>query len=199
MNCAQEEPIDWRDEPEPGRADAIVGGALGWLFMMAGAAAVAAAALIPTYFETLDIQQSREVEAAKAGLLSEECQRYVDFHQALIDEDQVLLERLALTELRLKAVGTEVAYYDASDPMALVTDTSPDSIHRALVDQPLMRSIENELSRPDLKRQADLDIQVERPRRTRLVEAATGEFRPVMAGAGGLLLMMGLWPRRAVG
>ena len=181
----------------PGPADAVVSGALGWLFIFVGCAAVAAAALIPVYFETLDVKQARETEAIKVQMLADERQRYIDFHQALADDDPVLIERLAMTELRLKPVGTEVAQHTASDPLALVVEPTPAAIRHAIASQPQMRSIENELSRPDLKQQAVIDVQLERPRQTRLILAATGEYRPLLAGAGALLVLLGLWPRRA--
>lgn len=184
-------------DDSPGQADAVVGGALGWLFILVGCAAIAAAALIPAYFETLDIKQARETEAIKAQMLADEQQRYIDFHQALIDDDPVLIERLAMTELRLKPVGTDVAQHAASDPLALVGEPTNAAIQDALAGQSQMRSIENELSRPDLKQRAVIDVQLERPRETRLILAATGEYRPLLAGVGALLVLMGLWPRRA--
>lgn len=181
----------------PGQADAVISGALGWLFIVVGCAAIAAAALIPAYFETLDVKQARETEAIKEQILADERQRYVDFHKALIDDDPVLIERLAMTELRLKPVGTEVAQHSASDPLALVVQPTNAAIQHAIASQSQMRSIENELSRPDLKQQAVIDVQLERPRQTRLIIAATGEYRPLLAGLGALLVLMGLWPRRA--
>lgn len=188
-----------KQENRPGQADLVVGGALGWLFVLVGSAAVAAAALIPGYLDTLDLQQARATEAAKAELLAQERQRYEDFHQALVEGDPVLIERLSISELRLKPSGTQVAERVPRDTVALVSDPQPISIERALAEQPLMRSIENELSRPDLKKQAQFEIETEKPRQTRLVAAATGEHRPWVAGFGALLLLMGLWPRRAVG
>lgn len=178
-------------------ADAVISGALGWLFILVGCAAIAAAALIPAYFETLDVKQAREIEAVKAQILADEEQRYIDFHQALVEDDPVLIERLAMTELRLKPVGSDVERQAPSDPLALVTDPSPVVIQQAMLGQSRMRSIENELSRPDLKQQVELDVQIERPRRTRLIIAATGEYQPLLAGAGALLVLLGLWPRRA--
>jgi hypothetical protein len=179
------------------QADAVIGGALGWLFILVGCAAIAAAALIPAYFDTLDTRQARENEAVKAKMLADERQRYIDFHQALIDDDPVLIERLAMTELRLKPVGSQVAQHGPSDPMALVLEPTSIAIEQAFAGQSQMHSIENELSRPDLKRQAVIDVQIDRPRQTRLIIAATGEYRPILAGAGALLVLMGLWPRRA--
>jgi len=181
---------------DPTPADAIVGGAVSWLFILVGLAAVAAAALIPAYFDTLDIQQARAYQAAEADMLAQERGRYQDFHQALIDDDPVLIERLAMTELRLQPVGTRVAQRTPSDPLALVDEPTQEAIDRALMQQPLMRSIENELSRPDLKAQMQIEVNIERPRATRIVQAATGENRPWVAGGGAMLLMLGLWPRR---
>lgn len=181
-----------------GQADAVIGGALGWLFIGVGCAAIAAAALIPAYFETLDVKQARETEAIKAQMLADEQQRYIDFHQALVDDDPVLIERLAMTELRLKPAGSDVARQAPSDPLALVVEPTPVAIQLAMAGQSQMRSIENELSRPDLKQQAVIDVQIERPRQTRLIIAATGQYQPLLAGAGALLVLLGLWPRRAV-
>lgn len=181
-----------------GPADAVVSGVLGWLFIGVGCAAIAAAALIPAYFETLDVKQARETEAVKAQMLAGEQQRYVDFHQALVDDDPVLIERLAMTELRLKPAGSDVARQAPSDPLALVTEPTPVAIQNAMAGQSQMRSIENELSRPDLKHQAVVDVQIDRPRQTRLIIAATGQYQPLLAGAGALLVLLGLWPRRAV-
>lgn len=181
---------------EPESADAVVRGALGWVFILIGSAAVAAASLIPAYMDTLDTRQARKELAVKAQMLADERQRYAYFHQALVDEDPVLIERLAISELRLKPVDMQVADRAKQDPVALVTRPGPQAIEQALRTRPIIRSIENELSRPDLKRQAVTDVELDRPRRTRLVTAATGEHRPFVMGFGALLLMMGLWPRR---
>ncbi|MFN3167424.1 MAG: hypothetical protein ACE37H_10210 [Phycisphaeraceae bacterium] len=185
------------DKPTPYTpADAIIGGMLGWLFILVGSAMVAATALVPAYLDTLDVQEAREIEAARARMLAEERQRYQDFHLALIEEDPVLLERLAMTELRLKPAGTGLAERAAFDPLALVTEPTTDALDRASAQQPLMRSIENELSRPDLKGRASFDADIERPKQTKVLGYVTGETRPYVAGFGALLLLVGLWPRR---
>lgn len=177
--------------------DAIIHGALGWLFITLGCAAIAAATLIPAYVETLDIKEAREVEAIKARILAGEQQRYIDFHRALAEDDPILVERLAMTELRLKPTGTDLAGPTLSDPLALVAAPLPVGIQGAMTGQTRMRSIENELSRPDLKQRIEFGVQIDRPRRTRLIIAATGEYQPLLAGVGALLVLLGLWPRRA--
>ena len=192
-----------RMDPDPHNplspADAVIGGFLGWLFIAVGSLALAAAALIPAYYDTLNVQEARAIEAVKADMLAEERQRYVDFHHALVEDDPVLIERLAMSELRLKPAGTGLAQRAAFDPVALVSEPSPVAIDRALTGRSLMRSIENELSRPDLKQRAVIDVHFERPRETRLILAATGEHRPWVAGFGALMLLLALWPRRAAG
>lgn len=177
------------------QADAVVGGAVGWLFVVVGCAAVAVTALIPAYYDTLDVKEARATEEVKAHMLADERQRYEDFHQALVNDDPVLIERLAMTELRLKPTGTTFTERTAFDPLALVSEPNRDAIDHALADQSLMRSIENELSRPDLKQKAKIDVEIERPKQTRIITAATGEHRPWVAGFGALLLLCGLWPR----
>lgn len=180
-------------------ADTIVGGAVSWLFIVVGSAAVAASALIPAYYDTLDVQEARAVEAVKAEMLAVERQRYTDFHQALVEEDRVLIARLAFTELHLKERGTELAEQASFDPLVMVSEPTPEALERALAEPPLVRPTESELSRPELKRQAKIDVEIERPKQTRLILAATGEYRPYVAGFGALLLLVGLWPRRAAG
>lgn len=174
----------------------MVNGALGWLFISVGLAAIAAAALIPAYLDTLDLQQARAEQAIRAKILAEERSRYENFYQALRDDDPVLIQRLAISELRLKPAGSDYVEHGPHDPLALVTDPSTATIERAMHAQPLTRSIENEISRPDLKQQAEVAVELERPRRTRIVALSTGEHRPWVAGFGALMLMMGLWPRR---
>ena len=197
MNRADDKPMDWSDERGPTPADRVVGGAVSWLFILVGSAAVAAAALIPGYLATLEIQYARAVVAEEARMLAEERSRYESFHQALAEDDPVLIERLAMTELRMRPAGTQVAQHAPADPVALVDEPTTAALDRAMATQPMMRSIENELSRPDLKAQTQIEVEIDRPRPTRIVLAATGENRPWVAGGGALLLLMGLWPRRA--
>lgn len=179
-------------------ADAVISGLTGWLFICVGCAAIAAATLIPTYIDTIGLQESRATQAIKAEALSNERQRYEDFYRALLDNDPILIERLAISELRLKPVGTQIAERLPRDPLALVTEPTDRAMKDALARQPLTYSIENELSRPDLKLDEPEQVEFDRPRQTRLIVAATGEHRPLVAGFGALLVMLGLWPRRAL-
>ncbi|MEM9416645.1 MAG: hypothetical protein AAGA29_14385 [Planctomycetota bacterium] len=183
-----------RDPKPPGRVDAVVGGFLGWVFVIVGVAAIAAAGLIPAYLETLDMQDQRRILETRAQALAEEHSRYKQFHTALVDDDPILIERLALTELRLRPVGTTVAQTGPRDPAAIIDSPDPDAIRQAAdlwIDD---GSIEHWLSRPDLHIQPPPPA--ERPRQTRLLTYATGEHRPWVAGVGALLILLGLWPRR---
>ncbi|XAL99757.1 hypothetical protein OT109_19525 [Phycisphaeraceae bacterium D3-23] len=183
-----------RDPKPPGKVDAVVGGFLGWIFVIVGVAAIGAAGLIPAYLKTLDLQDQRRVLEAKAQTLADEHGRYQQFHAALADDDPVLIERLALTELRLRPVGTSVAQAGPRDLAAIIDSPDPDAIRQAADLWTDGGSIEQWLSRPDLL--AEEPAPAARPRQTRLLTYATGEHRPWVAGFGALLILLGLWPRR---
>lgn len=183
-----------RDPKPPGAVDAVVGGMLGWVFAVVGVAALAAAALIPAYLQTLDLQDERRQLEAKATTLTEQHQRYAQFHEALAKADPVLIERLALTELRLRPVGTSVAHTGPRDLAAVIDSPDPDAIRQHTDLWTHDAGIEHWLSRPDLR--PDDPPPAQRPRQTRLLTYATGEHRPWVAGFGALMLMLGLWPRR---
>ena len=183
-----------RDPKPPSAADAAIGWLLSWGFVLVGIAAIAAAALFPAYLNTLDLQDQRQALDARATALDAEHARYQQFHDALADDDPVLIERLALTELRLRPVGTAVDQPGPRDLAAVIDSPNPDAIRQQAdvwVDQ---GSVEHWLSRPDLVPPAPEPAA--RPRRTRLLTYATGEHRPWVAGFGALMLMLGLWPRR---
>lgn len=169
---------------------------LGWVFVVIGAAAIAAGALIPAYLDTLDTREQRELIGKQAQLLRAERDRYQDFHVALKHDDPILLERLAYTQLRLKPVGTATAELGPTDPAAVIDSPDPDAIQQVALKWQNAQSVEYWLSRPDLKQQADLAVAIERPRDTRLIRAVTGDNRIWVAAFGALLLIVGLWPRR---
>lgn len=181
---------------QPTQADRVVGGLLGWVFVVVGVAAIAASALIPAYLDTLDTREQRKLIEAKAQQLRDERERYRDFHLALSADDPILLERLAFTQLRLKPVGTDTADFGPIDPAAVIDSPDPDAIRQVAMQWRSSQSVEYWLSRPDLKQQAQLAVEIERPRDTRLIRTATGEYRPFVAGFGALVLLFGVWPRR---
>lgn len=183
-----------RDPRPPGAADAAIGWMLSWGFVLVGLASLTAAALFPAYLETLDLQDQRHVLEARASALAAEHERYARFHDALADDDPVLIERLALSELRLRPVGTGVVMAGPRDLAAVIDSPSPDAIRQQADLWTDQGSVEHWLSRPDL-RPAD-PVPAARPRQTRLLAYATGEHRPWVAGFGALMLLMGLWPRR---
>lgn len=190
-------PPDTPPHRQPTHADLVVGGMLSWVFITVGVAAIAAATLIPAYLDTLDTREQRKLIEVKAQQLREERERYRDFYLALEADDEILLERLAFTQLRLKPVGTDTADIGPTDPAAVIDSPDPDSIQQVAMQWRSSQSVEYWLSRPDLKQQAQLSVDVPRPRDTRLIRTATGEYRPYVAGFGALVLLVGLWPRRA--
>ena len=181
---------------QPTKADSVVGGLLSWVFVTVGVGAIAAATLIPAYLDTLDTREQRKLIEIKAQQLREERDRYNDFYLALQANDPILLERLAFTQLRLKPVGTDTADLGPIDAAAVIDSPDPDTIHQVAMQWRSSQSVEYWLSRPDLKRQAQMTVEIQRPRDTRLIRTATGEYRPFVAGFGALVLLLGVWPRR---
>ena len=180
-----------RGPKPPGPADAVVRWALSWGLVLVGLASIASAVLLPAYLKTLDLQDQRRALEARAQGLHDEHDRYATFHRALADDDPVLIERLALTELRLRPVGTGIAHAGPRDLAAVIDSPNPDAIRQAVDLWTHPGSVEHWLSRPDLWPAPPAPAP--RPRQTRLLTYATGEHRPWVAGFGALVLLLGLW------
>ncbi|MEM1354127.1 MAG: hypothetical protein AAGH88_04505 [Planctomycetota bacterium] len=169
---------------------------MSWIFVAVGIAAIAAGSLIPAYLDTLETREQRKLIQLKADQLREERDRYRDFYLALQADEPILLERLAFTQLRLKPVGTDTADFGPIDPAAVIDSPDPDTIRQVAMQWRSSQSVEYWLSRPDLKQQARVAVELERPRDTRLIRTVTGEYRPFVSGFGAFVLLVGLWPRR---
>ena len=83
-----------------------VGDALpGLLFLVSGLALLAAVTLVPAWIVHHEHTWRLTVMQAQAAALSEQTGRYEAFAAALADDDPVVLERLAMTHLRLGMAG----------------------------------------------------------------------------------------------
>ncbi|MFP4144008.1 MAG: hypothetical protein ACLFV3_02590 [Phycisphaeraceae bacterium] len=144
----------------------------GWIFLIAGTAIVAAALLMPPWLEAQHLRWRKAVMQSQYEQLEQQQQRYAEFHQALLDREPLVLERLAITQLGLKPEGKQ--------PLALNGPLDPATIE-AWLERPLPR--------------VGVDLPPPRQARTRLVRLTTGRFRPLLIVAGLAFALGGIWMR----
>lgn len=77
----------------------------GWLFVLCGLALVSIVVLTPAWLDAHETAWRLKVMQAQAQALHEQAQRYRDFQTALEADDPVVLERLAMTHLRMRLTG----------------------------------------------------------------------------------------------
>ena len=97
--AGQAGPAGWVDR----LADALPG----LMFLVSGLALLAAVAVVPGWLAHHEYAWRLSVMQAQAEALRTQTQRYERFAQALRDDDPVVLERLAMTHLRLGMAGKQ--------------------------------------------------------------------------------------------
>lgn len=79
-----------------------------WLFLFSGLTLLALALLTPQWLACQDLAWQRDLMRIQVERLDEQQRRYHAFYQALKDDDPILLERLAFTQLGWKPAGKQV-------------------------------------------------------------------------------------------
>jgi len=182
------------------RLDAAAAHLPGWLFVLSGLAVLAMAAVMPAHRATERLAWQAELMRTQAQRLAEQERGYLDLLEGLRAADPVLVERLALTQLHLRPVGTRLlaelpGFADAPDP-AGPTDTGPGPVRRARADSGLSpgpaadASIDRWVHQP-LPR-IGRDLPPYRPLNTRLNRLTTGPTRYALVLVGALCLVGGL-------
>lgn len=77
----------------------------GWMFCICGALILGVVVLTPPWLTQHEAAWRLRVMQAQAGALAEQTEHYESFAQAIADDDPVVLERLALTHLRMTVAG----------------------------------------------------------------------------------------------
>ncbi|MEO1236222.1 MAG: hypothetical protein AAFX76_05480 [Planctomycetota bacterium] len=77
----------------------------GWMCCVAGVALLGAVVLTPAWLELDEAAWRLGVMRAQARALSAQAENYAGFAAAIADDDPVVLERLAMTHLRMGAAG----------------------------------------------------------------------------------------------
>ncbi|MBL4702499.1 MAG: hypothetical protein JKX85_14720, partial [Phycisphaeraceae bacterium] len=78
----------------------------GWVFLLAGLVTVMACLIMPALQEHRMMQWRKQTLATQAQLLQSQAGIYKRFDTALLEEDPILLQRLAYTQLGLIPQGT---------------------------------------------------------------------------------------------
>ncbi|MEM6459018.1 MAG: hypothetical protein AAF710_06465 [Planctomycetota bacterium] len=79
----------------------------GWMFVAAGLTLLAAVVLTPPWLAQHEASWRLRVMQAQAAAHAEQAERYQRFAAAVADDDPVVLERLALTHLRMTLAGKQ--------------------------------------------------------------------------------------------
>jgi hypothetical protein len=92
----------------PGIFTRIIDALPGWVCVAGGAVLLAMFALTPQWLMCRDVAWHRDLMRQQAAALEAQLDRYRQFHLALVEDDPILLERLAFAELRRKPAGHEL-------------------------------------------------------------------------------------------
>lgn len=166
-----------------------------WMLLLAGLAIWAAAVLVPTHVELTRLESRRDIMQQQSEHLSAQVDRYQTFEHAVVDAEPAVVELLASKHLNLQPVGKtpvdatgeltsrpEIALAGMGDPH---WQTQAQPMDSASVDDWVYQSM------PSFDASAMAMQPVEQSRLARLTR---GYNRLILALAGGLLLVAGLWP-----
>ncbi|MBI1337076.1 MAG: hypothetical protein GC164_08950 [Phycisphaera sp.] len=162
--------------------------ATGYLLIAGGFALVAMAMLVPINLEVRDLRWQRDLMSQQSANLAQQQQGYREFSSALAHGDEQLLQRLALTQFRLKPTGS-VALTGMADKSGIIPATpGTDSLHS---------TVESWLHRP----LPMLGVDVTPPPRiqSQLVRMTTGPLRPWVLLVGFVAMGFGVAVPRSGG
>ena len=154
----------------------------GWLMVLAGIAIVGMAVLVPAYMELRRAAWELSVVRAQADALAEQVGRYETFYAALLDGDPAVLERLALTQMRIAPTSRSPVPID--DPRAPSIDAAPGDIDRWL-----------RVDVPEVGKDVPAYVEAE----SRLTRMTRGPMRIAMLIGGVAVIGAGLGWRQAEG
>lgn len=142
----------------------------GWLFCVCGLALLAVVVLTPPWLELHENAWRLDVMQAQSQALREQTQRYESFAAAIVADDPVVLERLAMTHLRMSMVGkhplrVRPVEHDTGDIGAWLA-----------VPQPVLGR----------------DVPFYAPPRNRLIRMVTGPGRPALLAVALICLIAGV-------
>ena len=153
-----------------GLVDRVADGVPGLMFLVSGLVLLAVVAITPAWLTHHEHGWRLTVMQAQAAALREQTQQYENFAQALRDDDPVVLERLAMTHLRLGMAGKSPLWVRPLD------QETGDVGAWLSVPQP----------------ELGVDLPFYAPPRNRLVRLVTGPGRPALVIVGLMCVIAGV-------
>lgn len=160
----------------------------GWLFLASGLALLAMVVLTEPWQEQDRLQWERDILASQAQRLADQREKHAVFLQAVRQSDPVVLERLAMAELRLKRQGT--ALLQPAPPASALSE----------VDDRLALSATAPVEAWLKPASMDDPVPPYRPSDRMVFRLTEGPRRQAVLGVAGLCLLAGIWfrgPRQA--
>ena len=172
----------------------------GWLLLVCGMIMLNGSVLVPAWISAAKLANQRNVLEAQVRYLAEQEEAYRRFHQALVQRDPVLLQRLAYLHLGLKPVGAKLLQASARLP-------SSDTFSRSMAQE----AWDSTFAPADIGVGAWLDQPIPEPdaetivpkASSRLASVVQGPARVTLVASGLVCLVMGLimpinapWSRR---
>lgn len=142
----------------------------GWTLTLSGIVVVAVTVLTPAYLEVRAMEVQRAVLRHAEQRTEAHYQNYVAFHEALQNNDPLLLERLAWHHLRMRPEGSETVETVIENPW-------------------LVPSVDQWVAPPAVELETPEALEL--PDST-LVRLITGDARPWVLAFGAWLILMGL-------
>lgn len=164
-----------------------------WLCLGAGILVMALTLLIPEMIRNQQTAHQLRVLELQKDRSEKTLERHQSMLLALEYDDPALLEHLALTQLRLKPVGSRPLTPPTSDPAGSATSVT--NLQNYVSGRASADAVENWLN-PILPKAQDIVPQY-RPPPTRLVQWTTEwPYRDFSLFTGIVLMALGLWPKK---
>ncbi|MCC6680264.1 MAG: hypothetical protein IT445_05110 [Phycisphaeraceae bacterium] len=159
----------------------------GWLVLLCGMTILAGAVLVPQWWSNREQTARRDLMTRQLQQMDDQRLRYSQFHAALEEDDPLLLERLAYSQLHWRPAEGELWSQQSA-----VATTSNSLNYTGLCDDLLAQSasVDAVLTEPGQKLRAQPTLKQEQP--TRLVRLTSGFSRWVLLAAGLMFTIAGL-------
>ena len=159
--------------------------------MLAGMGLLAMILITPAWLDWRELVWQRDAVRLQAESMAKQRESFSAFHDALVADDPLLIERLAYTHLRYKPTG-KVLLGNGTGTLAMASHGP--SVASEAVDVNLRGSamIEQWLSTPHPS--IGKEIPAYQPVNTRLTRLASGATRWVLIVVAFVCLLAGLWP-----
>jgi len=104
----------------------------GWILLLSGLALLGVTLLAPAWTSQQQLVWQRDVMQAQFTHLQAQQQRYAEFYEAIQNDDPVLLEHLAYTQMRFKPAGKQLLEMDRSERMEQLSASIAAWLHKPL-------------------------------------------------------------------